>query len=324
MFFETNLAQDSAYRRERSAAVDSDGAPTGWDGVYSAGGEIRGVPGAGFAGGVAMKFEWAGGRAAQGVQLIKHLTGARETGYEELFVRYQVRLPDAFRAGRADEALAYWRWGMLLQRRGTEPRDWGVMGFHPRSIRWQWGNGLPRWGVRQRLIFGENFESNRPPMPLAEAGPDWFVSGGDEQGHHRRFDGHWDRMGAGAWEFDHQSRQLLSDARTWHTLEWRFRLSSSDTSNDGVFQLWFDGEEQVCPNAITGVEQDVDQASTNRSLITAASPGMNVLMVMGNVAGWNADWGEPGAEGGIYVNDVVVSTERIGHDYVVTRDGLGR
>jgi len=36
-----------------------------------------------------------------------------------------------------------------------------------------------------------------------------------------------------------------------------------------------------------------------------------------NMAYWNKNWDDPGVEGGVYVNDLVISTERIGHEYFV-------
>jgi hypothetical protein len=46
--------------------------------------------------------------------------------------------------------------------------------------------------------------------------------------------------------------------------------------------------------------------------------GFNFLTFFDNMAGWNSDWSRPGVDGYLLVNDVVVSRQRIGHDYVVS------
>ncbi|MEM7607461.1 MAG: hypothetical protein AAF411_19075 [Myxococcota bacterium] len=317
--FETNFARDGAYSATRISRWDYEQVPNGWDGVRTNLGTIRGVPGAGVGGSVAMKFEWPGGGTALATSLGKHLTGERDTGYADLYIRYHVRLPDGFRAGRG-QPLAYWKWGRLWQNTGLEGAGWTEQRPDSYYIVWNWGSGLPRWGLRTGLTFGENLNTDdRGSAGGPRGGPDWYVSGSDSPGYHIGFDGHWDSVGAGAWEFDHDDGRLLSEDQGWHTIEWHFRLSSTDTSNDGIFQVWFDGEEQVCPNVVDGIDQPTDVPSTNRSLITAAKPGMNFFTLMDNVSGWNSEW--DGAAGGIWINDVVISTERIGHDYVATNDG---
>jgi hypothetical protein len=47
--------------------------------------------------------------------------------------------------------------------------------------------------------------------------------------------------------------------------------------------------------------------------------GLNFFTFFDNMAGWNKDWGLADVEGAIYVNDVVISDTRIGHDYSVGR-----
>lgn len=48
--------------------------------------------------------------------------------------------------------------------------------------------------------------------------------------------------------------------------------------------------------------------------------GFNFFSFFDNLNGWNRDWSEPGVDGSIYVNDVVVSRARIGHSYRVGDD----
>ncbi len=315
--FETNFVNDGDYYRSGGGLWDYDDVPTGWDGVRTNQGTIRGVSGEGVAGSVAMKFEWPSGSTALATSLGKHLTGDATTGYPEVFVRYQVRLPNGFRAGLDGKALPYWKWGRLWQNTGVSS-GWTENRTNSYYIVWNWGSGLPKWGIKNNLTFGENLmTNNKGSAGGPRTGTSWYVSGSDVPGYHTGFDGHWDHVGGGDWEFDHTTRDLLDDTnQNWHTFEWRFKLSSTDTANDGVFQVWFDGVEQFCPNTIGGIDQPIDQPSTTSSLITAAKPGFNHLTLMDNMATWGRDWGVAGVEGGIYINDVVISTDRIGHNYV--------
>ncbi|MEM9190028.1 MAG: hypothetical protein AAGF12_12670 [Myxococcota bacterium] len=321
--FETNFAQDGDYQRSGGGLWNFDDVPTGWDGVRTNQGTIRGVEGAGVGGSVAMKFEWPAGGTAAATSLGKHLTGDRSTGYADLYIRYNMRLPDGFRAGRDGVALPFWKWGRLWQNTGLAGSGWTERRPDSYYIVWNWGSGLPRWGIRNGLTFGENLNTDdRGCAGGPRTSTNWYVSGSDRRGHHVVFDGHWDSVGGGAWEFDHASRDLLTrPGQGWHTFEWHFRLSSTDTANDGEFQVWFDGVEQFCPNPIEDIDQRVDRPSTTSSLVTAAKPGMNFFTLMDNLAEWSSRWDASGVEGGIYINDVVISTERIGHDYMATGDG---
>jgi hypothetical protein len=132
-------------------------------------------------------------------------------------------------------------------------------------------------------------------------------------------------MAGGAWRVRHgsgQDRGLVDTPQTWHTVEWRFNCSSTDTANDGIWQMWFDGVEQTPPAAATTPKvptQSVDQASTADSLITVAQSGFNMLTVFDNLAGVSNQWDTN--EGGYWLNDVVISRNRIGHTYQPSDDG---
>ncbi len=54
--------------------------------------------------------------------------------------------------------------------------------------------------------------------------------------------------------------------------------------------------------------------------------GFNWFSFFDNMAGWNREWDQQGVDGSIWVNDVVVSSRRIGHGYRVgdAADGLRR
>lgn len=319
IIFETDFANDGNYHDSGTGYIKHTNLPEGFDGVRTNEGTISGAPGEGIDGSVAMKFEWPNTTTPLATSLFKHLTGDKNTGHKEVYIRYRVRLPNSFKAGTDGKALPYWKWGRLWQNAGPDGSGWTEQRTDSYYIVWNWGNGLPKWGIRNGLTFGENLNTNdKGSAGSPRTSTDWYISGSDSPGHHIGFDGHWDNVGAGDWEFDHTTRSLLkASGQTWHTFEWRFKLSSTDTSNDGVFQVWFDGAEQFVPNVMDGIEQRVDKSSTTSSLITAAKPGMNLFTLFDNMSEWSKAWGISGAEGAIYINDLVISTSRIGHDYNV-------
>jgi hypothetical protein len=319
IIFETDFSNDGDYYDSGTSFIKYTNVPEGFDGVRTNQGTIRGVPGEGVGGSVALKFEWPVTTTALATSLYKHLTGNKNTGYDEIYVRYRVRLPNKFKAGTGEKGLPYWKWGRLWQNTGLKGDDWTENRANSYFIVWNWGSGLPKWGIKNNLVFGENLNTNdKGSAGSPRTGTDWYVSGSDAPGYHVGFDGHWDNVGSGAWEFDHNTRELFDNKNQgWHTFEWRFKLSTTDTSNDGIFQVWFDGVEQVLPNVMSGIEQPVDKPSTNNSLITAAKPGFNLFVLFDNMSEWSKGWGDAGVEGGIYLNDVVISTTRIGHKYYV-------
>lgn len=321
IIFETDFSEDAAFSSVgvQDWTTIQANAPTGWDGAKTGGGRIDGAAGEGVGGSVAMKITYNQASTNLAVSLLKHLTGDHSTGYDDLYIRYKIRLPNDTRIGRDNTALAYWKLGRLWQNTGTEEPPLAGGGWTEQRVDsyytvMKFGSGLPRWGIEAEMTFAENL--NQTTSGSTGSSPratvDWYQSGSDAQGYHTTFDGHWDAIGGGALEFDHTTRYLLDNTnQTWHTIEWRFKLSSTDTSNDGIWQLWFDGVEQISPNVIGGIDQPVDSPHTNNSMITAAKPGFNFFTFMDNLSGFAND--QPFV---VYVNDVVVSTERIGHTYV--------
>ncbi len=321
IIFETDFRNDGNYYDSGTKAIRYTNLPEGWDGIRTNNGVIKGVPGAGVKGSVALKFEWPAKGTALATSLFKHLTSNKNTGYKEVYIRYRVKLPNNFKAGSNGSALSYWKWGRLWQNAGIKGDRWSENRPDSYYVVWNWGSGLPRWGIRNNLVFGENLNTDsKGSAGGPRVGVNWYVGGSDQLGYHKKFAGHWDSVGNGAWEFDHSTRFLLDNMnQDWHTFEWRFKLSTTDTSNDGVFQVWFDGVEQIPPKVINdaGIHQPIDNASTKNSLITAAKPGFNFFVLFDNMSGWSQDWSQYGVEGGIYINDIVISTHRIGPNYNV-------
>ena len=322
IIFETDFANDgSFYATKQQSSWTEVGAnkPTGFDGALIEGnGYIKGMPGEGVGGSVALKFMWDPALGQPVSQLYKHLTGNEATGYDEIYIRYRVRLPNKFKVGiPGTDDIPYWKWGRLWQNTGVAPgQKWTENRSDSFYAVWNYG-GTDTWGVDAGGTFGANTGSN---LSKGSAGGerysnDYYIGKRD----YTITPGHFRNVGNGDWDFDSTTRLLVNNtSQTWHTFEWRFKLSSSNTSNDGVFQMWVDGVEQV-PVKIGpgGGAPELGNLAPTGIPTASHGSGYNFLVMFDNMAYWNKNWDDAGVEGGIYVNDVVISTTRIGPDYYV-------
>ena len=324
IIFESDFSNDGSYyatHQQASWTEVTANAPTGFIGALIEGnGKIYGVPGAGVDDSVAMKFEWDPALGQPVSQLYLHLTGDKTTGYDEVYVRYHVRLPNNIKIGIPGvDDIPYWKFGRLWQNTGTAPGDrWTENRTDSGYAVWNFG-GTETWGVDAGGTFGANNGSN---LSKGSAGGerysnDYYIGRGD----FTKIPGHFRAVGEGSWDFDPDTRLLYDKNQQWHTLEWRFKLSSSASSNDGIFQMWFNGIEQV-PVDIRpgGGAPSLSDLKPHEIPTTVMGSGYNFLVVFDNMAYWNKEWDNSLEGNGIFVNDVVVSTKRIGHDYRVGGD----
>jgi len=319
IIFESDFSNDGSYyatQQQSSWTKVAENAPSGFIGALIEGnGKIYGVPGAGIDNSVAMKFEWDPDLGQPVSQLYLHLTDDKTTGYDEVYVRYHVRLPNNIKIGIPGvDDIPYWKFGRLWQNTGTAPGDrWTENRSDSGYAVWNFG-GTQTWGVDAGGTFGANSGSN---INQGSAGGerysnDYYIGTGD----YTKIPGHFRAVGDGGWNFDPETRLLYDKNQQWHTLEWRFKLSSSSSSNDGIFQMWFNGIEQV-PVDIRpgGSAPNLSGLEPHEIPTTVMGSGYNFLVVFDNMAYWNKEWDKSLEGNGIFVNDVVVSTQRIGHDY---------
>lgn len=323
IIFETDFSDDGDFyvgQQQAQWSKISANKPSGFDGalVEGAGGYIKGVPGAGVGGSVALKMMWDPGMSQPTTQLFKHLTGDENTGYDEVYIRYKLRLPDNFMVGTPDyDPLPYWKFGRLWQNTGVAPGyKWTALRPDAFQTMWSFG-GSVKWGADAGGTFGANSgERISKGLNASERYSNGYFIGRRD---YSTVPGYFRHVGNGAWDFHSDTRMLKKRNQAWHTIEWRFKLSSSNTSGDGVFQIWFDGVEQI-PVVIepSSGAPIYDPPLLASSLPTARhGSGYNFLVMFDNMAEWNGRWGDDDVEGGIYVNDLVISSKRIGHTYSV-------
>ncbi len=307
IIFETDFSADTGYSVTRlglwnGGSNNPTAPPTGWDGVIATGDSVVSVQtGEGLDGGNALKLEWDPNLSQPTLSLAKHLTGDPATGFDELFIRYRVRFPNDFAVGRDGDRLFYWKWGRLWQNTGVEAHsNWTENRPDSHYVVWNWGGNVPYTDTN--VVWGENFGEN---LQMGSAGGertgiDYFISGSDQHDSPGYFESLWDINTT-----DRPGGLENNQNQTWHTIEYRFKLATSPTSRDGEFEMWWDGENQG-PYARSSAE----------GIPTARmGSGFNLFVFFDNLAGWNDDWSQPDVDGFIFVNDVVVSTERIGDSY---------
>ncbi len=353
IIFETNFDEDASFSHTGPTRFPWSNIgsihPEGFDGTLIEGkGKIYGVDGEGMGtnnsngGSVALKFEWAD--LTQPVtQLFKHLTGNARTGYEEVYVRYNVRLTNAITIGNASkDDLPYWKWGRLWQNTSSYPGgvgdpdsgagNWGENRQNSYYVVWNFG-GTATWGFYNKAVYGANDLNG---VNLSGGSADSarygvkFYDGSGSRKIYAGVKGAFGNVGNGAWEFDVSTRKLLNNTdQTYHTLEWRFKLASSQTAGDGVYQSWFDGVEQTPPVSISqgklgahSYDPPLDPSdipTSNNSEVDASyntGSGWNFFVLFDNLTAINKDWPITGDGNGIWVNDIVISTERIGDAYI--------
>lgn len=323
IIFETDFADDASFyatHQQSSWTEVVANKPKGFDGALIEGnGYIQGMPGEGVGGSVALKFMWDPQLGQPVSQLYKHLTDNQSTGYDEVYIRYRVRLPNRFKVGIPGvDDIPYWKFGRLWQNTGVSPGSkWTENRTDSYYAVWNFG-GTDMWGIDAGATFGANSGSQ---LSKGSAGGerysnDYYIGRRD----YTTVPGHFRSIGSGDWDFDPDTRLLKNNTtQTWHTIEWRFKLSSSASSGDGIFQMWFDGVEQV-PVGISagGSATNYDPRLRPQANPTAShGSGYNFFVMFDNMAYWNKNWDDTGVEGGIYVNDLVISTTRIGHSYYV-------
>lgn len=314
IIFESDFSQDTGYE---ALKINNPGPPVGWDRIILSHYDCRVSveSGAGIDGGNALKMEWDPTTGQPTISLDKHLTGNDNTGYDELYIRYNIKLPNNFRASDETQYRPYWKWGRLWQNTNAIPdHTWTEQ--RPDS-------GFVVWG------FGGNITYTQLYSAWSEnSGPNLDAGGASAGGEHQVTDnwvsgevlkdrnGYFENVANGAWELhsDNDGYFLDRSNQQYHTIEFRFKLATTETSDDGVFEWFVDGIKQddyVRLNPYFGAPQRTSIPTTN------LGTGFNYFSFFDNMAGWNRGWDNPETDPFVLINDVVISTNRIGHEYRV-------
>ncbi|MCR8924114.1 hypothetical protein NO559_15120 [Dasania sp. GY-MA-18] len=319
VIFESDFSADTGYTINSINLFETSNVPTGWDAVKaSENSSIEVKSGEGLNGKNALKLTWDPNSSQPTIRLMKHLTGNKNTGYDELYIRYHVRFPDSFKAGDGTSSVPYWKWGRLWQNTSpTLDATWTENREDSFYVVWNFA-GSPTYGIDTNVVVSANTGSN---LAFGSAGGERYnIDYYNGITDFTKASGFFQSIGNGAWEIDwinnkgHFITYGTSQSQTWHTIEYHIKLATNATSNDGVWEMWFDGVKQgdwvrIIENGgapkLTGIPT------------TKHGSGFNFFVFFDNMYAWNKDWGQSGVDGFIYVNDVVVSDSYIGPDYRV-------
>ena len=322
IIFQTNFSNDTGYKVTsvnlwNGGGIGTVKPPSGWDGVKATGNSAISVEaGEGINGSNALKLKWDPGLSQPNINLAKHLTGNTSMGYDELFIRYNVRLPNNFKAGKDGTSLAYWKWGRLWQNTTTYndgDNNWTENREDSFYVVWNFATGIPYTDMNAAWSANSGVKLSLGSAGGERALVDWFATKSIPY----LQDGYFEHVGLGAWRLNSTDRPgylVKNINQSWHTIEYHFKLATAVGADDGVMEIWFDGIKQAPFTRI----QSKDGAPEFKGIPTAVhGSGFNFFVLFDNLSGWNADWDQANVDGFIYLNDIVISTEVIGHEYIV-------
>lgn len=315
IIFETDFSEDTDYSVQ-SINLWNDGfntgiyPPVGWDGVKAShNSTVSVISGAGENGGNALKLEWDPDASQPTVSLGKHLTGDEETGFDELYIRYNVKLPNNFMVGDYGVGADYWKWGRLWQNTSvdhTEPNKWTENRENSGYVLFTYSGSPPYSYARSTWAEPGGVNLDKGSAGGARQRVDYFDSDWDS----KTSAGSFERL----WEVDENGRLVENNNQGYHTIEFRFRMATSETAADGVFEIWLDGVPQGGYKRINNYGGAEERSGIPTVRIGS---GWNYFVLFDNLGGWNERWGDPSVDGFVYINDVVISDRYIGPDYRV-------
>lgn len=255
-------------------------------------------------------YQWGGG-ASQAMVLGKHLTGDKNKGYNELYIRYTVKLDTAFRAG--DGTQNYWKWFRLFQ--DITPGNINNEGENdaPQDTRFivaTASNNPPKWGGmfntnrNNASVDGQSYKIYFNPENCETTSSGCFEA-------------------IPGWRFNNSTGILDNPTpQNWHTLEWHIKLSDNDCntsgtgSENGIFEMWIDGVKQT--SSLKYSQKNGETKICSAIPTMQYQGGINWINVFDNMGGWSDTWISARY---VYLDNVVISDSYIGPNYVVSDGG---
>jgi len=309
IIFSTNFSNDTGYSASGYGSLEYTNVPTGFDAIRCQGASSLEVLPVGINGSNALRISYDPALGQPTCALLKHLTQNTNTGFNELFVRFRVKLPNAFKWGDGTSPIDYWKWMRLAQNEvwpspfvGENRADSFYVvttcGWNPAYN--EWCGFSSAWGANA----GDNLTSgsaggyhcvvyhesgSRPP-----AIPGWTIDKTTNVGFLQTY--------------------TDSQAQDWVTVEFRYRLATSETAQNGIFHAHYNNVKQNEPDRFVTAYNTLGLPAFTGAP-TANHNGFNIIGLYDNMATLNVDWDEIGVDGYIDVNDFAVATNRIGHEY---------
>jgi len=322
VLFETNFANDADYSITETGIWTETNKPAGFDSAICSGNSVAEVLAAGVDNKNVLRLKYGTNESQPEISFRKHLTKNTEMGFAELFFRFNVRFANNYKFGDGASELPYWKWFRLAQ--NQEPLVRQSWSENRADSYYVVGNFSvsPEYGSRPNIACAGNEEDGTVADRSAGSagGPhallDWYIAGNPIP--HKNNTGYFERMPG--WEIDWVTNpgrfQTYTDgvAQVFHTYEVRVKCASSPGADDGELEIYFDGVSQGAPRRIQDRYNPATGPFTGMPTAVNGS-GFNAIHFFDNMTKFNDDFALSGVDGWMDVADLVVSTERIGHDY---------
>jgi hypothetical protein len=304
-----------------TSSFNTSNPPSGWTAYKRPSNSVVQIdPGTGQHGTPALKLGYQITGASSALSLGKHLTGNQNTGYDELYIRYQVKFDDNFKVASNGHNVGAWKWMRLWQYRDPNDRsDWSETPSDVEDTRYIVAalndvSGVDRPGWKAMWSDNQHGHSNGGPRVQIE----WYPwKAGNDQGTFEAIPN---------WELNYPPSPNAGMFKTfdgpgsqeWHTVEFHIKLSTIGPPGNGLFEIWMDGIRQVKhskPSTAGGMSGNWENPPTQKY-----QGGINWITVFDNNQAWSASWNSPPGTPGhryIYLDNIVVSTSYIGNSYVV-------
>lgn len=332
VLFETNFSQDAGYTHAGNGNNAST-TLTGFSGVKatanSRGENALEVITSGGQTGNALRVRPAADASNPVVNLFRHLSGTEGEGFTDVYIRYVFKFPDTFKAGGGSSQLGelgYWKFmGRLWANTGTAVGDKWTENRADSNYAVLCnlnGPNAPDYGITCNAVFCSADAGSGDKALGSVGGPrqglSWYVSETPGSDAARYGLGRFERMTGLRfnWTAGADEAEFETTPQTWHTIELRAKMATD--SEDGIFQLWFDGEDQGEPPTVNSN----GGAPSATGVTTHPDDGAwDMVVFFDNLVHWVRDWDQSGVDGYVDVDSFVVSRAPIGTSYAAQNGG---
>ena len=216
-----------------------------------------------------------------------------DNGYDELYVRYYIKLSDGFQFGDGTNgSWSYWKHGRIWQNLSASDI------VNNNSLPSELGRGAVVWGLYDDAYTDFNPYLQGFFLKNTTEGTNGCVDCG------KMYYYSWNSGQDGGFYTPHigslDSSGVVPIGQNWHSLEFHFKLADSWNGPNGLFETWIDGIKQVSTTRNVNVTYGMPTAKLGS--------GMNYITLHDN-GNLSKYWT---SQHYIYIDDVVISTSYIG------------
>ncbi len=268
--------------------------PEGWTGYINYGNILDITTSDGIDGTPCLRIGYEVGSSFAGqAGLVKFLG---DDGYDEIYIRYYIRLSDDFRYGNGQNGSAtVWKHGRVWQNMTSSDIVNNInlaSELNRGAIVWGWYEN--NWSTfapyMQSLFMRDAFEGTNSCTNCCKYAYNPYDSSPDG-GHLLPHIGNINTDGS-----------LSQQPQQWHAIEVHFKLADTWNGPNGVYETWIDGIKQKTPSNIT------DNCPPDSIPTAKVGSGINYITIMDNTT-ISETWTK---QHYVYIDDIVISTTYIG------------